>query len=116
MDFHRFSRHAKFAADLFVQHSGDDQLHHFEFARRKQIEQTPRFILFRGTPSLLGRASQRAFDTFQEFVRLERFWQKIDRAGFHYLRAHWDVAVTSNEDKLLFAATLNQSFLELEPI
>jgi len=33
MDFHRFSRHAKFAADLFVQHSGDDQLHHFKFAR-----------------------------------------------------------------------------------
>ena len=33
MNFHCFLRHAKFAAHLFVQHSGNHELHHFELAR-----------------------------------------------------------------------------------
>jgi hypothetical protein len=33
MDFRRFLGHAKFTADLLIQDSGDDQLHHFKFAR-----------------------------------------------------------------------------------
>src|SRR5436309_4214220 len=65
---------------------------------------------------LFGRTSESAFDAFQQLFRFERLWKKVDGAGLHRLGAHRDVAVASYKDKLLFAAALNQGFLEVDPV
>src|SRR5439155_12272815 len=41
---------------------------------------------------------------------------KIDRARFHRLRAHWDVAMAGNKYKLFLATVLDQGFLEIHPV
>ena len=54
MNFYCLFRRAEFSGNLFVQHAGDDQLHHFELARRQQTKKGPSFILFCTAPALFG--------------------------------------------------------------
>ena len=44
------------------------------------------------------------------------FREKIDRAGFHRLRTHRDVAVPCDEDELFFPAPLNQNILQIHSV
>jgi hypothetical protein len=53
MNFYCLFRRAKFSSNLFVQHARDDQLHHFELARRQQTKKVLSFILFCPAPPLL---------------------------------------------------------------
>src|SRR4029077_9311198 len=93
-----------------------NQLHHFELARRQQIKQTTSFIPFRCAASLLGRSTQSILNALQELLRFEWFWKKIDRSCLHHSSAHGDVSVPGNKDKLLFAAALNESLLEIDSV
>src|ERR1043166_9071683 len=70
----------------------------------------------RGPSSLLRRAHERALDALQQFVVPKRFWKKIYCASLHRLRAHGDVAVACNEDKLFLSAPLNQTGLKIDSV
>ena len=49
---------AKFAADLLVQQTGDDQRHHFMFTRRERREAAPQLLRLR----LLAECGEAALD------------------------------------------------------
>jgi hypothetical protein len=116
VDFHCLFRCAQFSGNLFVQHTPDDKLHYFELARRQQIKKTPSLVLFANAPSLLGGPNQRTLDALEQFVSSKRLPKKIDRARFHRLRAHRDVAVARDKYELLLTAAPDQIFLELDSI
>src|SRR5207249_2666528 len=99
-----------------VQHARNDELHYFELTRRKQIKKTPSLILLSTAPSLLGGLNEGVLDRLQQLVIAKRLPKKIDRARFHRLCAHWDVAMAGNKYQLLFAAALDQSFLKIHPV
>jgi len=80
------------------------------------VKKTPSFVLFHAAPSLLGRSLQGVLDTLKQLISTKWLWKKIDRARFHCLRAHWDVAVASDKDELFFTAALNQCFLQIHPV
>ena len=63
MNFYRFFRGAKFPGNLFVQHAGNDKLHHFKLASRQQTEKASSFILFGTVQPSLGRPCQGALNT-----------------------------------------------------
>src|ERR1041385_6111334 len=98
MGLDRLFGNAQFSGDLFVQRASNDEFQYFELARRQQIKKTPSFVLFRAAPSLLGRSNQGVLDTLKQLLSTKWLWKKIDRARFHCLRAHWDVAVASDKD------------------
>src|SRR5262249_37976723 len=101
---------------LFVQHASGDELHHFKLTRGKEIKQTSGVLPARGRLALLARTGEGPLDAVQEFVSLKRFGKEIDRPCLHHPGAHWDVAVTSDKDKLLFAPALDQGLLEFKAI
>src|SRR5438046_7654255 len=112
MNFHCLFRSPKFARNLFVQHASNDKLHYFELARRQQSKKMPSFVLFHAAPPLLCGPDQGALDTLKQLVSSKRFGKKINRARFHGLSAHGDIAVTRNKDELFGASSLDECFLE----
>src|SRR5882724_2577564 len=103
VDFHCLLRGAPFSGNLLVQHTRDDELHYFELARRQQVKKTTRLV-FLGTASSLFRGSNQGVpDALKQLISLKRFPKKIDRAGFHRLRAHRDVAMAGEKYKLFLA-------------
>src|SRR6185312_10797591 len=116
VELDRLFANAQFSGDLFVQHARNDQLHHLKLSRRQQIKETPGLILLSAAPSLLGRSLQGVLDTLKQLISTKWLWKKIDRARFHCLRAHWDVAVASDKDELFFTAALDQFFLQIHPV
>jgi hypothetical protein len=116
VDFHCLLSQAQFSGNLLVQHTRNDKLHYFELARRQQIKKTPRVIFLGTAPSLLGGSNQGVLDALKQFITSKRLPKKIDRAGFHRLRAHRDVAMAGNKYKLFLAVAPNQIFLELDSI
>jgi hypothetical protein len=98
VDFTVF-RPAEFSGNLFVNIPAMTSCI-TELTRREQIKETPSIVLFRTAPSLLGGADQRAHALSN--LSLRNGWKKIDRTRFHCLRAHWDVAVASDKDKLFW--------------
>jgi len=116
VDFHCLLRRAQFSGNLLVQHTRDDKLHYFELARRQQVKKTPRLV-FLGTASLLlGGSNQGVLDALKQLISSKRLSKKIDRASFHRLRAHRDVAVACEKYKLFLAPPPDQIFLKLDSV
>src|SRR5206468_9441369 len=116
VDFHCLLRRAQLSRDLLVQQACDHEPHHFKLAWRQKIKETPSLILLSTAPSLLRGPDQSALYTLQQLVISKRLPKKIDRARFHCLRAHWDVAMAGNKYELFLAAVLDQSVLEIHPV
>ena len=52
-------------------------------------------------------AKQGPLDALKQFAVSEWFGEKIYRSCLHRSSAHWDVAMTGNEDELFLPAALN---------
>jgi hypothetical protein len=70
----------------------------------------------RPASSLLGRSSQRLLNALQQLVSAKWLPQKVDRASFHRLRAHRNVAVPSDKEQLFLAMLLEECFLEIHSV
>src|SRR3954469_23111553 len=66
--------------------------------------------------ALIDRSGEGAIDALQKLKRLEWLGQEINRARLHHFSAHRDVAVTGDENQLLFPASLDQGLLKLKAI
>src|SRR5262245_27599542 len=104
MSLDRFFGHPELTTYLFVEQSCSYKFHHFVFARRQPLKQRASVILFRRAKELLARSSESAFNAFQQLIRLEWLWEKVDGARFHCLGTHWNIAVRSYENELLVPA------------
>src|SRR5215472_1878698 len=112
----RFFGHPELATDLFVEQSRSYELHHFVFAPRQPSKQRERMISFGCAKKLFDRTSEGAVNAFQQLLRHEWLWKKVDGACFHCLGAHWNIAVRGYENELLFAAMFDQGFLKSDSI
>ena len=116
MGLHRDLTDAEFAANLFVQQTGDDQGHDLSFARGKGRVTIPELFDLR----LLAKSDAAAFeglpDGAKEHVIVKRLCEKFDSACFHGLHCFWHIAVTCDEDNGYIRVFGRNSFLQLEAI
>jgi hypothetical protein len=116
VNLNRLFRRTQLSGNLLVQHTSNNELHHFELARCEKIKKLSRLIFFRGLAPLVCGASQSALNALKQLVSSEWLWKKIDRASFHRPSAHRNIPVACYEDELLLAAALNQGFLKIDAI
>src|SRR5262249_5402536 len=76
----------------------------------------PCLTFFGRAVALIRRTRQCAFNALEQFGVSKWLRKKVDCACLHHSRAHGNVAVPCDEDELLLAAPLNQSFLEINAI
>jgi hypothetical protein len=66
MHLDRFLGDAQLRTDLLIEHAGGEKLRDFEFARRKQVEQTPCCVFALWALPLFDGSSQCAVDAFHQ--------------------------------------------------
>src|SRR5258707_15314073 len=116
MELDRLFHTVQLRGALFIEHAGDQVVHHVAFARRQRsiaLSQSGELL------SLLTAGAvplQRLVDGVEEFLLAERFCEKLDRPGFHRPHRSWNVTVARNEDDRNLAIQMYQLLLEVEPV
>ena len=105
----------QFAGDLLVHQAGGDEAHHLAFALGQAVEACSyvRQALLVLSPAAI--AFDRRGDRVQHVLIAEGLGQEIDRAGFHGLDRHGDVAVPGHEYDGNMDVRLGELALEIEP-
>src|SRR5215471_4655327 len=104
----------QFARDLFVHQAGGDQAHHLAFAFGQAVEACPQLRCSLLVLAPASIALERGGDRIQHVLIAKRLGQKIDRAGFHGLDRHRDVAVAGHEYDGNMDVRLGELGLEIE--
>src|SRR5215510_13820258 len=105
----------QFAGDLLVHQAGSDKPHHLAFALGQAVEACPQVCEALLVLAPAAIALDRRGDCVQHVLIAEGLGQKIDRAGFHGLDGHGDIAVAGHEYDGNMDVRLGEFGLEIEP-
>src|SRR5580658_6008743 len=114
MDFHRGLADPDIACDLLVETPLCDVKHDLALPGCQRLEplfqRSQRIFVF--TTYTVARKT--ALNRVEQVLILERFRKEIDRASFHRLHGHGNIAVPGDEDDGNLSICRNQLALEIE--
>jgi hypothetical protein len=115
MDLNGDLAEPEFAGDLLVHQPGGDHAHHLTFALGQGFEARAQFRELLLVFSPVAVALERGGDRVQHVLIAKRLGEKIDRACFHSLDRHGDIAVAGHEYDRNAHVRFGELGLEIEP-